>query len=87
MKVLNGRMDNDKILVDHTKAKNDVLNSLLISGSRQLEESNKNLEGIKSILAWAKNPKERTALNVIFDDQRKVIKALERFVADVSEMI
>ena len=63
----------------------EVLNGLLASGTRQLEESTKNIEEIKSILHWAKNPRERTAINIILDDQKKVVKALERLVADLTE--
>jgi hypothetical protein len=64
-----------------------VLNDLLVSGSRQLEESIKNVEDMKSILLLAKNPRERTAINIILDDQKKVIKALERLIADLAEMV
>lgn len=35
---------------------------------------------------WAKAPRERTAVNIILDDQRKVLKALERLVNDLSEI-
>lgn len=35
----------------------------------------------------AKGAQERTALNIILDDQKKVAKALERLVSDLSEII
>jgi hypothetical protein len=80
-------LDNAWALRDPAKTRDEVLNSLLVSGSRQLEESTKNIEEIKSILNWAKSPSERTTINIIFDDQKKVIKALERLVGDLAETI
>jgi hypothetical protein len=38
------------------------------------------------IPAWVKSPKERTAINVILDDQKKVVKALDRLVDDLAEI-
>jgi len=60
------------------------LNAVLESSTRQLEESAKNIEDIKSILHWAKTPRERTAINIILDDQKKVSRTLERLVNDLS---
>ena len=71
---------------DPTKVKDEVLNAVLKSSSRQLEESEKNIEKIKSILHWAKSPRERTAINIILDDQKKAVKALGRLVNDLSEI-
>lgn len=71
---------------DSTKVKNEVLNRVLVSSSRQLEESAHNIEEIKSILPFAKSPRERTAVNMILDDQKKAAKALERLVNDLSEI-
>jgi len=73
-------------LRDPTKVKNEVLNRVLSSSSRQLEESAQNIEEIKSILHFAKSPRERTAVNIILDDQKKAAKALERLVNDLSEI-
>jgi hypothetical protein len=73
-------------LRDPAKVKDEVLNAVLKSSSRQLEESAKNIEKIRSTLQWAKSPRERTAVNIILDDQRKVAKALERLVSDLSEI-
>ena len=78
-------MDNSDALRDPTAIRDEVLNGLFASGSRQLQESAKNIEGIKSILHWAKSPRERTAINIVLDDEKKVIKALERLVADLAE--
>lgn len=63
------------------------MNGLLASSTRQLEESIKNIEDIKSVLPLAKNPRERTAANIILDDQKKVVKALERLIADLAETV
>jgi hypothetical protein len=73
-------------LRDHIKVKSEVLGELLSSSSRQLEESASGIEEVKSILHGAKTPKDRTAINIILDDQRKVVKALERLVRDLEEM-
>lgn len=63
-----------------------MLGRLLATSSRQLDESAKNVDDIKSVMDWAKSPRERTAMNIILDDQRKVAKALERLVNDLAEM-
>jgi hypothetical protein len=71
-------------LRDPTKRKNEVLEKILKSSFCQLEESTRNVDEIISILLqWAKNPKERTAINIILDDQKKVVKALSRLVNDL----
>lgn len=71
---------------DPQKAKEEMLGRLLATSSRQLDESEKNIDDIKSVMAWAKSPHERTAMNIILDDQKKVAKALERLVNDLAEM-
>jgi hypothetical protein len=73
-------------LRDPAKVKDETLNAVLESSSRQLEEAEKNVEEIKSILHWAKSPRERTAVNIVLDDQKKVAKALGRLVNDMSEI-
>jgi hypothetical protein len=75
-------------LKDPTKAKSEVLDKVLESSSRQLEESAKNVDEIRSIilLHWVKSPKERTAINIILNDQKKVVKALSRLVDDLAEI-
>jgi hypothetical protein len=73
-------------LRDPAKVKSEVLRELYSSSSRQLEESARSIEEVKSILHWAKTPKDRTAINIILDDQRKVVKALERLVRDLEEI-
>lgn len=71
---------------DPQKAKEEMLGRLLAVSSRQLDESEKNIDDIKSVMAWAKSPRERTTMNIILDDQKKVAKALERLVNDLAEM-
>jgi hypothetical protein len=73
-------------LKDPAKVKNEILNDLLASSSRRLEDSARDMEKVKSLRRWAKAPRERTAVNIILDDQRKVAKALERLVNDLSEI-
>lgn len=75
-------------LRDPTKAKSEVLDKVLESSRRQLEESTKNVDEIRSIilLHWVKSPKEKTAINIILDDQKKVVKALGRLVDDLAEI-
>ncbi len=69
------------------KIRDAVLESLLELGSKQLEESHKSIEEIKSILPLAKNPRDRTALNIIFDDEKKVVKALDRLISDLAQAV
>lgn len=64
-----------------------VLERVLESSSRQLDEANKSVDELKSVMPVAKGAQERTTLNIILDDQKKVAKALERLVSDLSEII
>jgi hypothetical protein len=74
-------------LRDPRKSKSEVLDKVLKSSSLQLEESTKNVDEIRSILLhWVKSPKERTAINIILDDQKKVVKALGKLVDDLAEI-
>jgi hypothetical protein len=73
-------------LRDPAKVKVEILNDVLASSSRQLEESARNIEKVRSLLRWAKTPRERTAVNIILDDQKKITKALGRLVNDLSEI-
>ena len=72
---------------DPIKTKGEAVDKVLKSSLRQLEESTKNVDEIRSILLhWVKSPKERTAINIILDDQKKVVKALGRLVDDLAEI-
>lgn len=66
--------------------KTEVLAKLFSMSSRQLTESAGGIEDIKSVLQSAKTPRDRTAINIILDDQKKVVKALERLARDLAEM-
>ncbi len=72
---------------DPAKVKNEVLGRLLAASLRQLQESEELIEEIKSIMQWAKAPRERTAMNIILDDQKKASKALVRLADDLTEMM
>ena len=72
---------------DPAKVKNEVLGRLLAASLRQLQESEDFIGEIKSIMHWAKTPRERTAMNIILDDQKKASKALVRLADDLTEMI
>ena len=74
------------MLKDPAKARKEVLERLLATSLRQLEESAESIEEIKSIMHWAKTPRDRTAMNITLDNQKKVSKALERLVDDLSEI-
>lgn len=66
--------------------KSKTLAKLLETSSRHLKESYENLEDIKALLPSAKTAQERTALNIILDNQKKVVKSLERLTSDLSEI-
>lgn len=72
---------------DRAKVKNEVFDRLLAASLRQLQESEEFIDEIKSIMRWAKTPRERTAMNIILDDQKKASKALVRLADDLAEMI
>ena len=71
---------------DPVRARKEALEKLLAISSRQLAESAQGIEEIKSVMHWAKTPRDRTAMNIVLDDQKKVSKALERLVDDISEI-
>jgi hypothetical protein len=73
-------------LGDPAKVKDEILSAVLESSSRQLKVSAENIEEIKSILSRAETPRERTTINIILDDQKKVAKAFGRLVDDLSEI-
>lgn len=68
---------------DPARAKSKLFEKLLETGLRQLAELAECIEETKSVMRWAKTPQERTAMNVILDDQKKAARALERFVSDL----
>ena len=72
---------------DHKRIRTKVLEGILATCGRQLEECEKQLEDIASMMPLAKGPHERTSMNIVLDDQRKVVKSLKRLQSDVSEIL
>lgn len=72
------------MLKEYTHLKGTMLSSVLSTASRQLQESEESLEKLKSVSDKAKTPSERTLINTLMDDQKKVIKALQRLASDIS---
>ena len=68
------------------KIRSDTLAAVLQMASRQLDESAAAIEGLKALLPMAKSAQERTAMNIVIDDQKKVLKALERLTNDLQEL-
>ena len=53
----------------------------------QLEDWARNAKDLAAIMPLAKSPRDRTSMNIVLDDQRKVVKALTRLQTDASEML
>lgn len=70
-------------LKDLSRIRGGVLKRLLETSAAQLEQCRRNVDDLKELLPGAKNARERTALNIVLDDQKKVARALERLVADL----
>lgn len=70
---------------DPAKMKSDLLRRLAETSAAQLEECRRDIDDMKEILPSARSARERTALNILLDDQKKVAKALERLVGDLAE--
>lgn len=68
-------------------SKEDVLAALHEAASRHLSESAAGIEDLKALLPAAKGAQERTALNILIDDSKKVVKALERLKNDIEESL
>ncbi|MEO9294123.1 MAG: hypothetical protein ABI347_00795 [Nitrososphaera sp.] len=69
------------------KMRSDTLAFVLETASRQLSESAQSVEDLKSLLPMAKSAQERTTMNIVIDDQKKVLKTLERLTNDLQELI
>ncbi|MCI0563707.1 MAG: hypothetical protein MN733_34975 [Nitrososphaera sp.] len=65
----------------------DALNHVLELTSSQLQECERSVEEIKSLMHWSRTPRERTMMNIVLDDQKKVARALERLVSDIADVI
>lgn len=68
------------------KIRSDTLATVPQTASRQLDESAAAVEDLKALLPMAKSAQERTAMNIVIDDQKKVLKALERLTNDLQEL-
>lgn len=64
----------------------EVLASALKTASEQLGQSAEMVEDLKALLPAARSARERTALNVVIDDSKKAMRALERLVNDLAEL-
>ena len=64
-----------------------VLRRTLKTCCAQLVEAAQTLEDLIAIVPFAKSPKDRTSVNIVIDDQRKVQKALSRLQNDVSGLL
>lgn len=69
---------------DLARMKSDLLMRLEETSTAQLEECRRDIDDMKEILPAARSARERTALNIVLDDQKKVAKALERLVGDLT---
>jgi hypothetical protein len=63
-----------------------VFGQVLTLCESQLRACAEQMEAINSIMSSARSPRERTSINIVRDDQRKVIKALKRLHDDISEI-
>lgn len=68
------------------KIRHDTLAAVLQMASRQLDESAAAIEDLKALLPMSKSAQERTAMNIVIDDQKKLLKALERLTSDLQEL-
>ena len=68
------------------KIRHDTLAAVLQTASRQLDESAAAIEDLKALLPMSKSAQERTAMNIVIDDQKKLLKALERMTSDLQEL-
>jgi hypothetical protein len=74
------------MMMDPARTRKEALASALKVASGQLAKSAEVVEDLKALLPTARNARERTALNIVIDDQKKVMKALERLVKDLEDL-
>ena len=74
-------------LKDYRQRKVEILRRAFSACTRQLADCEERLEELVSLAPTAKNPRERTSINMIVDDQRKVARALSRLQSDLSEVL
>lgn len=76
-----------KTLKDQRRLRTKVLEDVLALCNSQLDLSEAQLEELSAVTSLAKGPRERTSMNIVLDDQKKVIKSLRRLQSDLSELI
>lgn len=69
---------------DLARMKSDLLTRREETSTAQLKECHRDIDDMKEILPAARSARERTTLNIVLDDQKKVAKALERLVGDLA---
>jgi hypothetical protein len=74
-------------LKDPKDSRKRLLEGIMVSCASQIEEWEDRIEETKAFMPAAKTPSERTSMNIILDDQRKLLKALSRLHGDISEML
>jgi hypothetical protein len=74
-------------LKDKSQLRAHVLDSILSATRSQLNECERLVEDMVSILPSARTPQQRTSMNIILDDQKKVVRALKRLRSDVIEIM
>ena len=68
---------------DQNQLRAQVLQCILSTCGSQLDQCEKQAEDLASIMPLAKTPQQRTSMNIILDDQKKLVKALKRLQSDV----
>ena len=72
---------------DKSQLKAHVLDRILSATRSQLNECERLVEDMVSILPSARTPQQRTSMNIVIDDQKKVVRALKRLQSDVIESL
>ena len=72
---------------DSRRSRTQILEHIITTSGKQEEECTRQLEDLISIFPLAKSPRERTSMNIVLDDQRKVLKALKRLQNDALEIL
>jgi hypothetical protein len=74
-------------LRDLVESRRQMLENIQSSCLIQLENWARHAEDLAAIMPLAKRPRDRTSMNILLDDQRKVVKALTRLQKDVLELL
>ena len=68
---------------DQNQLRAQILKCILLTSGTQLHQCERQSEDLASIMPLAKTPQQRTSMNIILDDQKKVVKALKRLQGDL----